>query len=635
MLQSIREHAQGWIAGIIIGLIILTFALWGINSYFSAASTVDVAVVNGAGISKQKFQRELANSRRQLQQMLGERADPSLFEGTAFKQQVLDRLIDQELLRQVATENGMRISDAQVAAAINSFQAFQVEGSFSQTQYERTLRNIGLSPLAFEQQMRIDMMVEQLRMGVADSPIVIRPDVEELLRLREQQRSFGFAILRADGFRDQVQPSEEDLEAFYQAHRDDYMTEEKVAIEYVVLSLEEMAKQVKVTEEELKRFYEENKASWTLPEERNASHILIKVAADASEEEVEAARKKAVELLEQVRKGESFEELAKKASDDAGSRENGGSLGWFARGFMVPGFDEKVFEMEKGELAGPVRTTFGWHIIRLNDIRPARVEPFEQVRKKVEEAYRKKEAEALYYDKADELATLAFENPDSLEEVADSLGLELKQSGLMTRVGGEGVLAENKVLDTAFNPELIAERVNSEPIELEGNRLVVLRVVDHQSASHKPFEAVREQVREDYVSARAKELAKARGDELLARLRGGEERSSVIDSAGLKWNEVKRVTREAEDIQRAVLRAAFRIGRPADRPLYEGVPMGAGDYALVEVTEVIDPEPSSFNGVQLAETRREIEAARSAASWADLLATLRARAEIEVFLDKL
>ncbi len=635
MLQSIREHAQGWIAGIIIGLIILTFALWGINSYFSAASKVDVAQVNGVGISQQKFQRELANSRRQLQQMLGDRADPSLFEGAAFKQQVLDRLIDQELLRQVATEHGMRISDAQVAAAINSFQAFQVEGSFSQTQYERTLRNIGLSPLAFEQQMRIDMMLEQLRMGVADSPIVTRPDVEELLRLREQQRSFGFAILRADGFRDQVQPSEEDLEAFYQAHRDDYMTEEKVAVEYVVLSLEEMAKQVKVTEEELKRFYEENKTSWTLPEERNASHILIKVAADASEEEVEAARKKAVELLDRIRKGESFEELAKKASDDAGSRENGGNLGWFAKGFMVPGFDEKVFEMEKGELAGPVRTTFGWHIIHLNDIRPARVEPFEKVRKKVEEAYRKKEAEALYYDKADELATLAFENPDSLEEVADSLGLELKQSGLMTRVGGEGILAENKVLDTAFNPELIAERVNSEPIELEGNRLVVLRVVDHQSASHKPFEAVREQVREDYVSARAKELARARGDELLARLRSGEERGSVIDSAGLKWNEVKRVTREAEDIQRAVLRAAFRIGRPGDRPLYEGVPMGAGDYALVEVTEVIDPEPSSFNGVQLAETRREIEAARSAASWADFLATLRARAEIEVFLDKL
>ncbi len=636
MLTSIRNRAQGWIAGVIIGLICLTFALFGVNSYLNEAGNVDVAVINGKGVSLGSYQVAYTNYRRQVQNVLGDQVDIAELNQDTLKKDALDQLIVSELLGQVGKESGMRISDAQIAASINGFEAFQREGRFAQDLYERRTRDIGLSPKGFELQMGKDLLNEQIRLGIANSNFVTTSQVEQISRIQKQNRDIGYTIISSEPYRDQVEVSDEKIEAFYKANLDDYLTEEKVKVAYIELSLDVISSTLNATDEKLKNYYESNKGDFTIAEQRSANHILIHVPNDASSEAEEEARKKAQDLVEQARAGADFEELAQKHSDDVGSKAEGGATGFFARGFMVPGFDEAVFSMQEGEISEPVKTTFGFHVIRLNAVKEGGIESFEEARDKVEAAWKQSQSQDKYFALAEELQNLSFENPDSLEPASSALGIDIKTTDYFTARGGEGLAAEGAFVAAAFSQEVLKEGLNSKPVELGENRVIVMRIDDHKPTSQLSLEQVREEVVTAYTAQAAKEMAYARGREILEELQSGSPIEDVAARNDINWEVKKDVSRSDESLNRAILRSVFKLGRPdGDKALFGGVPMGSGDFAVIAVTAIKEPAADEIKGKFKDDLRKDLAQVTNRTSWKDFVNVLRDSAKIDIFSERL
>ncbi len=636
MLQSIRTHAQGWIAGVIVSLICLTFALFGINSYVSSSATVNIAEVNGEDIGLQRYQEAYLQYRRQIQSILGDQTSINDLDQELLKKEALNQMVDAILLEQLESDLGMRIGGAQIAAAINSFQSFHDEdGKFSQDRYTQALRALGMSPAQFESQMGKDLTNEQLRYGIAETAFVTSAEANVIASIRKQKRSLGYAIVTASSFTDAVSFEDADIENFYNENSQQYMNPETVKVSYLLLSLDDLIKDIEVNDEILRDYYDDNLDDYQIKEQRSARHILVHVPNEADEDTIEKARIKAEGLQQRANDGEDFAELAKKFSEDVGSAKDGGETGFFAKGMLIPGFDDKVFEMQPGDISEPVKTAFGWHIIRLEEIQAAGSESFEKAKIRIEQSYRRKQAEGLYYDKVDELGTLAFENPEALEPISDVLGMEIKSSEVLTRAGQElGLFSDRKLITAAFNPEFISENLNSEVIELEGDRLVVMRVEEHQTATLKPLDEVREQAQSGLVEQLSREMAYENGLSFLKRLQQGEDRATVLAEKELKWYSAELVSRDDVEVKRAVLRAAFKIAKPAvEQDVYEGVAIGSGDYALIALTAVKEPE--EVKKLELKAAKEELLSTGRTTAWIDFVTELRARADIKTYADRL
>jgi peptidyl-prolyl cis-trans isomerase D len=631
MLQSIRDRAHGLIAAVIIFFLIVTFALWGIQSYLNATSDVTVAEINGEELTLRAFQWGYQQYRRQLQTALGEQLEIRDLDQEAVKRQALQALIDEELLRQLASSEGLRISDEQIAAAIRSIEAFQEDGEFSNALYERRLDLMGMNPSSFERQLRSDMLAEQIRQGIAESSFVTESEMDKIERLEAQERDFRYAIIAAEPLKESIEISDEEVKSHYEKSRDRYMTPELVRVVYIDLSLENLAKLIAADDTLLRAYYEQNRDKYTAVEERSANHILVRVDRDAGAEEVEAARTKASEYRELALSGKSFEEIAREHSDDAGSRAEGGDTGFFRRGVMAPEFDKSVFSMQPGEISEPIRTDFGFHIIRLNEIRAGGLKPYEQVVAEVERDYRLEEAQEFYYEQADQLATLAYENPDTLEAAAEALNLPVQQSEFFGRSGGDGLFARKEIIEAAFSPEILYEGLNSAPLELDDNRIVVLRNIDHQVSELRPLEEVRQSIVEELTAERAKAIAYERGRALLERLRAGESSDSLAESEHLEWVTAEGVDRRSPEVGRAIVRTAFTLRRPeAGTAVYAGVAVGTGDYGIIELTAVHDDardvESKSDDGDR--RLREQLALLNGRRDWQEFMKSLEANADV-------
>ena len=633
MLQAIREKDQGWIAWAIVILISIPFALWGIQEYLGVGGEPEVAAVDGETITQRMLDQRARDFRENLRLSLGDAYRADLFEDATLKRQVLDSMIEEMVLVKSASDWNLRASDMQARGFISSIPAFQRDGRFDQQAYDTAVRNRGMSRAGFEQNVRQDLVIGQLRSGVRDTVFITESDLAERVRLEDELRTLNYARVPAASYKDGVKADEDALRRYYEANVDRYRIPEQVKLGYVLLDASGLGDLVEVDEQTLEQYFEDHRGEFVAPEERAMRHILISVPAGADEQARQAAADEAAELAAQIRAGGDFAALAKEHSDDPGSAGNGGDLGWVEPGMMVGPFEDAAFALKKDEVSDPVSTDFGFHVIQVTGIRGGSEAGFAELRDQVETSLRRFEGENLYFDYAERLANAAYENPDSLTPAAESLGLKVMTSDWVTRDETlPGALNSPRVINAAFSDDVLIEGNNSELIEVGQQQALVLRVAQHQPAGVKPFVDVRQQVEQDYRNDKASELAAAAGAAALTALDSAN--ATLKDLASERdwpFEQAGEVGRQQSAVPAEVLAKAFSLKPPAQGAIARtGVVSAEGDYMLVEVTEVKGGELAG-----LAEERRREAAERAAvqASRAQLdylTRSLRDRTEVEL-----
>jgi peptidyl-prolyl cis-trans isomerase D len=628
MLQFIRDKVQGWIASAILLLLIIPFAFWGINYYFDYGAEAVVISVDGNDVPLRDYQRTLQNLR---QRWIAATEGKVPVEDEMLKKQALDSLVNRQLLFNAAADLGLRVGDDQVRAAIEDVDAFRGVGGFDPVVYESAIGQMGLSPAGFESQVRDDLTAEQIQSAIVDSVFAAGSEVRELAALRRQARDIDYAVLSSDAAREKVPVSDADVTAYYSQNTDLFLETEQVKVAYLHITLQRLADEVAVDDAVLEDYYKDNAANYTVGEQREIRQILVPVAEDAGAEQVDAARLRAENLLGRIRNGTRMADIAAEERQSGREPLDYSEFGFLGRGVLDAEIEEAAFAAGAGQSVGPIRSRFGFHVIEVGQIKEGKASTFAEVRAEVARDFRHAEAAKAYAELADRLGTLAYENPDGLEPVAEALNLPIQESGLFSREEPpDGLLSKPPVMGAVFSDEVLKEHNNSELIELEGDEALVVRVMEHVPAKALPLEQVRERIVTRLRFERAKAETEKRGAALLEKLRSGASPAELASAEGIEWRAEKGVLRDDPDVNRAILRAAFSAGRPAGAPLYAGVSMGSGDYALVIVTTVVEPAPESLTAEDLNAVRDELERLGAANGWSRYVMELRARADVTI-----
>ncbi|MGH8728479.1 MAG: SurA N-terminal domain-containing protein [Burkholderiales bacterium] len=609
-------HGNKKIVQIILILIALTFAFWGVESYQMAGLGADVASVEGQKISQQEFTNALRDQQEAMRQQYGGNADASLLDSPEMRRAVLQGLIETRLQGAQAREAGLVVSDAELAKAIGDLKVFHEDGKFSRNRYELLLRNQGMTPVVFENRLRQDLAREQLRAGLSETAFYSGTVLDRLIKISQEQREVSFLTFSPADFIAQVKLEPEAAQNYYEANRDEFRIPEQAKVEYVVLSADTLAPKMEVTDDEIKKHYEENKAKYLGAEEREASHILIKG-------DDEKARAKGEELAEEARKNpDAFGKLAKEHSQDPGSAAKNGELGYFRKGVMAKPFEEAVFDMQLGEIKGPIKTDFGLHVVRLTGIKPGVERKFDEVKASIEQELKKQKASRKFAELAENFSNMVYEQPDSLKPAAEAFDLKVEQSDWVKR-GGEnpGVLGHAKLQDAVFSTDAVKEKRNTEVVEAAPATLVSARIVDYQAPSLKPLEEVKSEITAKLLLAEADKRAEEEAQAVLAKLREG-------GDVKREWRETKTVSRrDTGELEGSVLKQIFKAN-VEKLPAYTGADVGDEGYRLIKITSVQDsgkPDESKRAALVNELTKLKGEAQLSA-----YLQSFRSEAEIRV-----
>lgn len=573
MLQNIRDNSQGWIAKTIIGVIVVLMALTGFDAIIqSTSNSQNAADVNGEKITQSSLNAAVDMQRRQLIQQFGKDFDASLLDDKLLRQASLDSLVDRTLLLQGAKEAGMGFSDASLDQLILQTPAFQVDGKFNAARFDQILQQQGMGRMEFRERLKQDVLVSQLQASLAASNFVTDAELENFVRLDKQTRDFASQTIHIDT--KSIDISDDELKAYYDEHKDQYMSPEQVVVEYVELRKESFFAQAEASDEELQALYQKEIAN--LAEQRRAAHILLEVNDKLSDEQAKA---KLAEVAERLKQREDFAKLAEEVSQDPGSASNGGDLGFAGPGVYDPEFEKSLYALKKDEVSAPVRSSFGWHLIKLLDVQAPEVPSFDSLKAKLEREVKAQQVEQRFVEAAKELEEASFEASD-LAQPAQELGLQVQTSGAFGREGGEGVAANRQVVQAAFSPEVLEDGANSGAIELDPDTTLVLRVKEHKKPTLLPLEEVSAGIRDTLSRKKASEAAKAEGEALLAQLRDG-------GASGKDWKVVEAATRSQEGVEPEVLQALFRMAKPEDgKSSFAGVTLNNGDYVVLRLDGV-------------------------------------------------
>lgn len=637
MLQAIRDRVTGWIAWVVVGLIAVVFALWGIDSYLRNEAKVFAAVVNGVEIPVSEYRFAKQQQVQRMRNMLGGQFDTNLAATTEFKAAVLDRLIEEELLVQAATSAGMTISDGLLAARIHSIPDFQEDGEFSPDRYQRLLAQQGLNPQRFEQQFRRMLLVNQFIAGISGTAAVAPQAVEQGLRLQGQERSLRYLRLPVARYFESAEVTPEQIAAFYEENKARFVEPEQIRLQYLELSLDTLAAGLQASDAEIEEYYAAEKSRLTIEEQRRARHILVQLAEDASEEAVAAARVQAEDLVRRLREGADFAALAKESSDDPGSAAEGGDLGLFGKGMMVPEFEAAAFALERDAISDPVRSPFGFHIIQVTEIEAAREPDLEAVRSELADQVVRKHAEQLFVERAETLAALTFEHPDTLTVAAEQLELSVQESGWMPISGAnEGIGSQPQVIEAALADDVRVDGNNSRPIEIGPDHVVVVRVLEEKAAQQLPLETVRGAIEMNLRQQAARDAVKNAGEALLQRLRAGEPLDALASETQADVQDAGFISRSDSAHDRQIVAEAFRVPRvEAGQTAAAGVGLGNGDYALLQIAAVRDGDVSGIDEAGRAAFRRNLDQLYGTLESAALLEQLKAAAKIEQDVERL
>ena len=617
MLQNIRDNSQGWIAKTIIGIIVMLLALTGFDAIFNAASNSrSAAEVNGEEISLDELNQAMNMQRRQLAQQLGGNFDPSMLDDKLVRESSLRALIDRALLLQGARDADFVFSEAALDQLILQTPEFTVDGAFNAARFDQVIQQMGYTRLQFRELLKQEMLIGQLRAGISGSGFVTDEQIEAFARLEQQTRDFATITVPAETAA--VEVSDDEAREYYEQNTDRFRSAEQVVVEYVELNKESFFDQVEASEEEVQDLYQQRIAN--LAEQRRAAHILIEAddSGDAN------AKEKIGEVAKRLASGEDFAALAKELSEDPGSANEGGDLGFAGPGVYDPAFEEALYALKEGQVSAPVRSDFGWHLIKLLDVQSPEIPTLESLKPELVRELKAQQVEQRFVEASKQLEDTAFESSDLLQP-AQELGLSVQTTEAFGREGGAGVASNRQVIQAAFSDEVLVDGANSGVIELDPDTVVAVRVKEHLQPEVLPFDAVKDDIIAQLKRSKAAEQALETGERLIATLRDG-------GQVEQQWQPVEAASRSQEGVEPAVLQQVFRMSKPAasDQPSYSSVRLSDGDFVVVRLSGV--SEPKAELSVEDKQNYRRFLASRSGQQdFAAYRQLLHADAEIETF----
>ena len=603
MLQTIRDKISGVVAILFLGAIAVVFVFWGID--FKMGAQGFAAKVGSERIPAETVQRAWQQRQSQLQQMLRDELPPDMVKSQ--QAMVLDQFVEQKLLKQRAERFGYRVSDQELVRRVMEYPQFQVDGKFSEDRYNALLSASGLTPTGFEAELQEGLLIDQLRNAVVESAFVAPYELDRRYAMEKQEREIDYALIPAADFAASTAITDEQVKKWYEENKQSYLLPETVNLQYVELTRERAESSVEVTEQALKEYYDTVKERFTTQEQRHGRHILITVGDGVDDA---AAKKKAEELTAKAKAGADFAQLAKENSKDAGSAQQGGDLGLATRDVFVGPFADALFSMTAGEVRGPVKSEFGYHVIKLEEIQPGHVKSFDEAHAELEAEYRKERAQNIFYDESQKLADTAFSALTELDSVGKQLNLPVKTVTGFTREGGGEFGPEPSVIEAAFSDDVLDRRQNSPLVTVGEDRALVLRVTDHKPAEPRPFDTVSAQIREQLKTQRMREAAAAQGAFAMARLQKGEPWAAVTQALHLSAVGKRFMGRQDGVAPAAIVRAAFTAPTTEiseAKPYFGGVTTDDGNYAIYAISQVRNADPSKEAATERSNRKRRAE----------------------------
>ena len=581
MLDKFRSYAQTKAAQVILALVLIPFALFGIDSYLNqAGNNLSIAKVDGYKITLPEYNRAIENVRNRIMSE-GKKIDPAMFDSFEFKESVVDGLITKQLINNDIKKSKFRITDQQLSQYIIGMPDFQKDAKFSQELYDKVLKNNQLNPKKFEESIRNDLLIQQVRDGLQKLTFIPPNNLTETLKVTSQQREVTVAEFKTKEYMAKANISEKDMQDFYDKNKSKFLAPEQVKAEFVIFSLTSILSTINVSEDEVKASYKINADKYQNKQQREASHILIASSKNAAPAEKAKAKAKAEDVLNQVKKNpKQFEELATKYSQDPESARKGGELGTFDRGMMVKPFDDAVFSMKVNEISSIVESDFGYHIIKLTKI-IGEGGGFDAIKSQIK-------AEIIYQKAQDKFAALAedfsnkvYEQSSSLDAVSKKFNLPIQKTDWISRNDTDKFFKNETLMNALYTKESIKDHRNTEAIEVTPNNLISARVVDYKAQSTKPFAEVKAGIEEYLKFEAAKKLMAADGEAAL---------KSVSDSSRkILWQAAVLVDRkDSKGLSEAVINHAYKM--PTDKlPSYSGFVDGNNGYVIVKVSKVAFP----------------------------------------------
>lgn len=619
LMQKIRDWTAGWVAGVILGLIIITFAVWGIN-FSDQQQAVVVASVNGKDIELRRFQQAYNNAYEQMREYTGKPVSSG--EQDRLKERVLDRLVQNELMYQIATEQGIHINDKKLRQVVKDIPAFNNEIDFDFDLYQVIVnRQLNISTAVFEDQLRSELMVNQLQRVIEGSVFVTVAEATQLTKINKQARNLHYVLLTADDLKNSMMVDEDSIEDFYNKTSDGLLTPEKIKIAYLELSSDELADEMVVSEEDLQFYYQENRDNYDQEEQRQLGMVDIKLAPDATAEGVSVATAKAEEIRASIASGSSFEDITKQYSDTSEVEILVTEHGYLSQGDLSAEISTAVFSSDEGVLSEIERTDQGLHIFQVSSIKDS-TNTFAQAQEIVENDYKQEQAKQIFFDLSDKLGNLTYEHPDTLEVAAEVIGIDVQESNFFSREDADGLLANPKVLAVGFSIEAIESGQNSDVIQINDNHLFVMRVLEHLPAKKKELVEVEEQIIETLKFAQASEIQHERGEDILSHLSSSDRGlEQIAEKLYFQWTQVQSAKRDDVSVNRKILREAFKLDKPVDGTFtFGGTDVGEGDYAVFAITGVSYPDTLGDEDIEQSEaTLRQLHAANEWQSVVDEL----------------
>ena len=659
MLQKLREKTTGWIAPLILGLLIIPFAFVGVNEYMTTSNDSAVAKVQAPPgwwssapgwwplsmlwqheeVTQEEFRAAFEQSRQQQREALGENFDPRAFETQENKLLVLEQLIDQRVLKLTSRQAGIVISDAAVRDSIASEPAFQVDGKFDANRYSLLLASQvpALTPLQFEQQQRDRLQMALIPQGIADSAFVTAKKMDRLVNLLGETRDATLVALPVPQ-PDTAEVSDAQIKSWYESHAADFRQGESVTLEYVELTPAALGDKVAAADEgALRKRYEQEKSRFMSGEQRLGSHILIAVPADADAATQKAAEQKAAALAKQAAQpGADFAALAKANSQDPGSRDSGGDLGWVDRGVMVKPFEDALFSMQAGEVRGPVKTDFGYHVLQLREVKPGQGKSFEEVRDELAREEAESAGERAFNDLAGRMVNEVLKNPTALGPAAKAVGLPVQRLGPFSRATAAGIAANPAVLRAAFSDALVQDGTVSDPIELGPSHSVLIRVLEHTPEQAQPLAQVRDAVIAAIRADRVAKAAEAAADAVLARIAKGETLQAIAAADKLQSGQLPGIPRGAPMPSPEINAALFAAQRPAEGKVSAGkAQMQDGAYVVFVVDKVNEGDTTKITPEQRQQLQQQIVQMEGAAAVESFVANMRKKFKVVRHEDRL